>query len=292
MRGLTGNSPVRPWLREGLIMRLSIALTGIVSIGLATTVLADYKAGLAAYQKGDFKTAVAQVRPSAEQGNPSSQFGMGLMYRNGQGVPLNYQEAFNWFRLSAEQGNAAAQYNLGAMYNNGQGVQKNLAEAVKWYRKSAEQGNFRAQFNLGSMYQLGQGVPQDYKEAARLFRLAAEQKMSVALFAMGGLYFKGHGVPQDYNEAHKWYRQAADQKLPIALIALSGMYANGLGVGKNPVVAYALVDVVASKNAAYAGQRDVLSKKLSAAQLKEASKLSREISMSSTTVLDRHLAAK
>ena len=178
------------------------------------------------------------------------------------------------------------------MYNNGQGVPKNLAEAVKWYRKSAEQGNFRAQFNLGSMYQLGQGVPQDYKEAARLFRLAAEQKMSVALFAMGGLYFKGHGVPQDYNEAHKWYRQAADQKLPIALIALSGMYANGLGVAKTPVVAYALVDVVASKNAAYAGQRDVLSKKLSAAQLKEASKLSREISMSSTTVLDRHLAAK
>jgi len=116
--------------------------------------------------------------------------------------------------------------------------------------------------------------------------------MSVALFAMGGLYFKGHGVPQDYNEAHKWYRQAADQKLPIALIALSGMYANGLGVSKNPVVAYALVDVVASKNAAYAGQRDVLSKKLSSAQLKEASRLSRDISMSSTTVLDRHLAAK
>ena len=40
----------------------------------------------------------------------------------------------------ASQGNAAAQYNLGLMYRNGEGVPKDDAEAVKWYHLAADQG--------------------------------------------------------------------------------------------------------------------------------------------------------
>ena len=79
-------------------------------------------------------------------------FSLGLMYKNGQGVPQDYQEAVKWYRLSAEQGVREAQYNLGVMYYQGQGVPQDYKEAVRLYRLSAEQGQAEAQFNLGLMY--------------------------------------------------------------------------------------------------------------------------------------------
>jgi hypothetical protein len=52
----------------------------------------------------------------------------------------DYAEAVKWYRLAAEKGNAISQYNLGFLYENGQGVPQDYAEAVKWYRLAANQG--------------------------------------------------------------------------------------------------------------------------------------------------------
>ena len=61
------------------------------------------------------------------------------MYDTGEGVPQNYTEAVRWYR-SAEQGDATAQFNLGLMYDTGEGIPQNDTEAVRWYRLAAEQG--------------------------------------------------------------------------------------------------------------------------------------------------------
>ena len=52
----------------------------------------------------------------------------------------DYATAVQGFLVHAEQGDAAAQFNLGVMYNNGRGVLKDEAEAVRWYRLAADQG--------------------------------------------------------------------------------------------------------------------------------------------------------
>ena len=41
------------------------------------------------------------------------------------------------------QGSMSWGANLGVIYDNGEGVPVNHAEAEKWYRLAAEQGNFR-----------------------------------------------------------------------------------------------------------------------------------------------------
>ncbi len=102
---------------------------------------ADYQAGLDAYDRGDYATALREWRPLAEQGNADAQFYLGVMYRDGQGVPQNDAEAVQWYRKAAEQGDASAQYKLGIGYGKGQGVPQDDAEAAKWYRKAAEQGD-------------------------------------------------------------------------------------------------------------------------------------------------------
>ena len=87
----------------------------------------------------------------------------------------DYETALKLWRPLAAQGNAFAQSNLGFMYDSGQGVPRDLSEAAKWYRLAAEQGNPRAQSNLGSMYAAGEGVPQDYVQAYVWASLAASR---------------------------------------------------------------------------------------------------------------------
>jgi TPR repeat protein len=66
-----------------------------------------------------------------------------------------------------EQGDADAQKELGDMYRSGEGVTKDINEAAKWYHKSAEQGNGDAQYILGSLYSKGDGVLKDSTEALK-----------------------------------------------------------------------------------------------------------------------------
>ena len=42
--------------------------------------------------------------------------------------------------MQPSKGIAQTQYNLGAMYSNGQGVNQDDKEAAAWYRKAAVQG--------------------------------------------------------------------------------------------------------------------------------------------------------
>ena len=84
-------------------------------------------------------------------------------------------EAVRWFRKVADQGDTDAQYNLGIMYRDGEGVPEDYAQAATWFRKSAVQGDARAQVSLGIMYTNGSGVPQDYVLAHMWSNLAASQ---------------------------------------------------------------------------------------------------------------------
>ena len=138
----------------------------VLLVVLAAPAWAGFDEGLAAYNRGDYATALREWRPLAAQGNAAAQYNLGLMYDKGHGVAQFYAEAAKWYHRAAEQGVVAAQHNLGVMYYQDQGVVQDYAEAVKWFRKAAMQGHASAQYNLGVMYRKGQGVPQDDAEAA------------------------------------------------------------------------------------------------------------------------------
>jgi TPR repeat protein len=58
-----------------------------------------YEDAVAAYNRGDYATALRLLRPLAEQGDVVAQFNLGTMYANGHGVSQNYAEAAKWYRL-------------------------------------------------------------------------------------------------------------------------------------------------------------------------------------------------
>ena len=77
---------------------------------------AQFEAAIDAYSRGDYATALQKLRPWANQGDPFSQYQLGLMYAKGCGVQQDFQEALRWFRMAAEQGNADIQFSIASIY--------------------------------------------------------------------------------------------------------------------------------------------------------------------------------
>ncbi len=122
-------------------LALIAALCAGFTLGLTAPAWAGFDEGMAAYDRGDYATALREWYPLAEQGDAEAQFNLGLMYRKGLGVPRHYAEAVKWYRKAAEQGNASAQNNLGVMYAKGQGVPQDNTEAYFWFSLAAVSGD-------------------------------------------------------------------------------------------------------------------------------------------------------
>ena len=144
---------------QSLILSITL-LVGSVSVATAQ----DYDKGVAAYNAGDYQTALIYFIDIADgppyeyddgsikwpglpvYPNVSAEYYLGLMYEEGQGVLQNYVEAFRLHRLASKGGyasSAMAQHRLGSMYQNGQGVTQNNVLAHMWYNIAAFIGSSR-----------------------------------------------------------------------------------------------------------------------------------------------------
>ncbi len=61
-------------------LALIAALCAGVTLGLTAPAWAGWNEGVAAYNRGDYATALREWRPLAEQGNADAQFFLGVMY--------------------------------------------------------------------------------------------------------------------------------------------------------------------------------------------------------------------
>lgn len=64
----------------------------LLSIG-CTSEKSDYDAGIEAYKRGHYTTALYDFEKRANQGDPVAQFCLGYMYKHGQGVRANEEKA-------------------------------------------------------------------------------------------------------------------------------------------------------------------------------------------------------
>jgi hypothetical protein len=170
---------------------------------------ADTAAGVAAYDKGDYATALKLLKPEADKGDAEAEVKYGLMFAKGRGVAHDGAEAFKWFQKSSAQGNVEAMYCMGVAYDVGDAGAKDLAKAAEWYRKAAEKGYDKAQYNLAVMLQFGDGIPVNLVESAEWLRKSAEQNDADAEARLAYNHVKGGlGVEQDWLAARYWAGRA------------------------------------------------------------------------------------
>lgn len=142
----------------------------------ASASAADVKAGVDAWQAGNYGAAIAQWRPLAERGDPDAQFNLGQAYKLGRGVNADMQIAQTWYQKAAQQGHEQAQANLGLiLFQNG-----NRAGAMPWLKKAAESGDPRAQYVYGTALFNGDLIAKDWPRAYAMMQRSAAQGLPQA----------------------------------------------------------------------------------------------------------------
>ena len=103
---------------------------------------AQYRVGRAALNdstRGKEATieGVSWLTQAAEGGHTAAMLKLGTLYRNGVGVPQNYEFAERWVRAAAEAGNSEAMVELGRFYRAGVGVKADAVKAYVWFNRAA-----------------------------------------------------------------------------------------------------------------------------------------------------------
>ncbi len=188
--------PIPAWKRSSAVLLLS---------AIALSARADYDAGQAAYDRGDFQRAIRELVPSADRDARSALL-LAHIFADGLGVHQDAQQALLWQRRAAELGDIQAQLDVANMYATGRGAPLDPREAVQWYQRAAERGSAQAQFELGRVLVAGTGVPPDPAQGRQLIEQAAASGSSDAKAWLGtasgatepaaAAATSGHSVPK------------------------------------------------------------------------------------------------
>jgi len=170
---------------------------------------------------------IGRMSKMAADGLPAAQYGMGTLHYNGEGVPVDFQQAMSWWIKASEQGHADAQYWAARCYLLGKGVPKDNNKAIVYLEKSSAQGHAYAQNLLGKIFFTGISVPKNYKKALPLLTMAAENDMAAAQTSLGWVFRNGLGTTKNIETSMTWFRRAAENEEPEALHMMGLFYLYG-----------------------------------------------------------------
>lgn len=154
----------------------------------------DVKAGVDAWEGGDYPRAVAIWRPLALAGDPDAQFNLGQAYKLGRGVPADMAQAEAWYTRAAKQGHLQAEDNLGLVLFTGNRRQEAMPHIVR----SAARGEPRAQYVLGTAHFNGDLAAQDWPRAYALTKRASDAGLGIASARLAQL---DNLIPLDQRQA-------------------------------------------------------------------------------------------
>eukprot|EP00850_Spirogloea_muscicola_P018479 SM000169S02734 [mRNA] locus=s169:200091:203563:- [translate_table: standard] len=124
----------------------------------------------------DDAAATRWFRAAADKGHASAHNGLGWLHARGQGVDHNFTKAMEEFMLAASSADDAdAQYNIGVMHKNGLGVPRSAEAAFAWFSQAAARAHLAALYQLARMHAKGFGTRPNLVTAAALFKVVAER---------------------------------------------------------------------------------------------------------------------
>lgn len=178
----------------------------------AAPALADVKAGVDAWSRGEYAAAVKEWRPLAINGDADAQFNMGQAYKLGRGVPVDFKLAEGWYRRAADQGHLQAEDNLGLiLFQNG-----DRPKAMPYIERSASRGEPRAQYVLATALFNGDLAKKDWVRAYALMTRASASGLNQASASLAQM---DRYIPLDQRQkglAMARDLEATEQKIDIA----------------------------------------------------------------------------
>ena len=91
----------------------------LASAALAEAPPPSFDQGAALYRDQNYAAALPIFLALAKQGDVQAQTVLAMMFRYGEGTPVDSETALSVYRLAAEAGHAPAQYQMGVMLRDG-----------------------------------------------------------------------------------------------------------------------------------------------------------------------------
>ncbi|WP_170984475.1 tetratricopeptide repeat protein [Rhodoligotrophos defluvii] len=182
-----------------------------------------------AYQKGDFATALVNLKQASDDGDLIATLYLGHMYRLGQGVTADNKAALQYYERVAAAFNpdesdpklrwasidalvqVANYYRVG---DKQAGIAPDPERALNIYKLASTYSHPAAQYALGLMYFKGEGTRRNREQAVRWLMLAARKRYAPAEALLGDMYWDGDYVRQDRIRALMWYILAQQSARP------------------------------------------------------------------------------
>lgn len=101
----------------------------------------QFKLGMQYWARLDYQNAFNWLKAAADRGHPDAIYQLGMAYLYGRGTLQNYKYAHQRFEQAARLNNSEAQYLLGIMHRDGMGVPLSRDLAYAWLNIAASNGN-------------------------------------------------------------------------------------------------------------------------------------------------------
>jgi uncharacterized protein len=190
-------------MNKTLKILFSIAL---MTLTLTATAIEPARQHKPAYLSIDQDNFLSNLDIAAQTGDADAQMFLGMLYFKGDdySLPKNPEIGKAWSIKAIDSGNVCAMVMLGYLYKEGQIVNRDYDEAAHWLRLAADNGGHEAQWELLKMYNESLITPQDDDEVRRLIIQTAENGFIDSRAEAADIYLGGLGNPQDLVEAYKW----------------------------------------------------------------------------------------
>ncbi|KAI9047494.1 hypothetical protein LZ554_008211 [Drepanopeziza brunnea f. sp. 'monogermtubi'] len=139
---------------------------------------------------------------------------LGRMFLRAEGVEQSFERAQIWFQRGIKSGDAGSQYGMGLMYLEGLGVPRNVVKATEYLKAAADQDYSPAQVALGALY-LDQGTTSDVLVASKYFEMAARYGHIEAFYFLAELIEQGIGRERSCGLAAAYYKSVAEKAEPL-----------------------------------------------------------------------------
>jgi len=171
----------KPHVLLPFVAALMLAASPALAARSGPEIKAQFDAGLAAYDAGDYQKAF-QLWWDLQFEDIAAMRNVAMMLRKGQGTAKDPEKAEEIYRRAAEAGLPTAQADLADMLLKGEAGPPNLEAALPLLQAAAAANHPIAQYELGELYETGAPplVEKNWEVARQLYAAAASHGMTAA----------------------------------------------------------------------------------------------------------------
>jgi TPR repeat protein len=218
-KGETGRidmNAAREWYERGALKGHPDALVALGEMGLRE------QGGMTKMQ------AVSYLNQAADAGRTDAMRVLADLYRTGQGVKADPEQARHWLEKAAQSFDPQGTKELADSL-----FESDPKAALKAYEQAAAGGNIEAAYIAGVMYAENFNIPPNEQKSSKWLRVAAEGGHAAAMADYGLLVYQGVSVEKSEKEAAAWFQKSAEKGDPEGQFLYAFTLAKGEGVKQN-----------------------------------------------------------